>query len=239
MAPFLFGSIEPKDSKNRYWFVSAFLVLLAGFFSLGLSISPSNPVNTKASNYNLTFKKSATPIVIAAKTKPKINLIDKKKLENEQKQAEAARLAAEAAQAQEQAQIAQNTQIEPVSYAVPALSTGSLNELYQKAAAAFGLDWRVLAAVHMIESGQATECAAVSYAGATGPMQFLPSTFDAYAVDGDGDGATNICDVDDAVFSAANLLATNWGATDITAALYHYNHSDYYVNEVLALASSL
>lgn len=239
MAPFLFGSIEPNASKNRYWFASAFLVLLAGFFSLGLSISPSNSVNVNKSNYNLTFKKAQNPIVVTAKPKAKIILIDKKKLEEEQKQAEAARIAAEAAKAQEEAKIVQNSQIETVSYPVAALSAGSLTDLYKRAAAAYGLDWRVLAAVHMIESGQATECAAVSYAGATGPMQFLPSTFNAYAVDGDGDGVTNICDVDDAVFSAANLLATNWGATDITAALYHYNNSDYYVNEVLALANSL
>lgn len=240
MAPFLFGSIEPKARKNQFWFTSAALVLMAGFFSLGLSISNPKDNVAKASNYNLKFKKDVKTLIIVPKPKVKINVIDKKKIEEEariqKEKEENERKAQEAAlaAAQNQAQ----AQVQTVAYSAPEFN-GSLNDLYKRAAAAYGLDWRVLAAVHMIESGQATECAAVSYAGATGPMQFLPSTFDAYAIDGDGDGSTNICNVSDAVFSAANLLATNWGATDIRAALYRYNHSDYYVNHVLDLASTL
>ncbi|MDD3773818.1 MAG: lytic murein transglycosylase [Patescibacteria group bacterium] len=236
MAPFLFGSIEPKARKNQFWFTSAFLVLLAGFFSLGLSISNPNSEIIQASNYELKLDKKEKNLEIVAKPKLKVKIIDKQKIEAEEK----ARKEAEQKQreAEATAQAAKQVPTTQVVYSAPTFN-GDLNDLYQRAAAMYGLDWRVLAAVHMVESGQATQCAAVSYAGATGPMQFLPSTFNYYAIDGDGDGVTDICNVSDAVFSAANLLATNWGATDMRVALYHYNHSDYYVNHVLSLASSL
>ena len=112
--------------------------------------------------------------------------------------------------------------------------------LYQAAAGTCeGLDWTILAAVHKVEtsfgSGKAT-----SPAGAQGPMQFMPSTFESYGVDGDADGTTDINDLEDAVFSAANLLCAN-GAGDperLATAIWNYNHSDEYVNQVLAIASS-
>jgi membrane-bound lytic murein transglycosylase B len=255
MAPFLFGSIEPDDRKNQFWFVSAALILLAGFFSLGLSISNPNSAAISKSNYSLTvnnpkYKQVSVKIiendlpnvfVIKANPKPKIKLVDEQKLKAEaaakvatQKQREA-EVAAQAAQAAALAQA--QVQAQTVSYSAPTFN-GNLDDLYKRAASAYSLDWRVLAAIHMVETGQATTCEAVSSAGATGPMQFLPSTFNAYAIDADGGGA-NICDVNDAVFTAANLLASNGGAANITAALYHYNDSDYYVNQVLNLANSL
>ena len=112
--------------------------------------------------------------------------------------------------------------------------------IYQAAARTCeGLDWTVLAAIHKVETsfgkGRAT-----SSAGAQGPMQFMLATFDAYGVDGDGDGFADINDVDDAIFSAANLLCAN-GAGDpahLASAIWNYNHSDAYVSEVLALATS-
>jgi membrane-bound lytic murein transglycosylase B len=237
MAPFLFGSIEPNASKNRFWFTSALIVLLAGFFSLGLSISPSSPVNVKASNYDLKFKKVEEPLTIVAKPKAKIALIDKKKIAEEQRQkAEAEQKAKESAAAAEAAAADQSA---PVTYANASLSYSSLDSLYQAAANAYGLNWRVLAAVHSVESGQSIGCVATSYAGATGPMQFMPSTFNAYAVDGNGDGVADICNVNDAVFTAAAYLAANSGSADIHGALYQYNHSWYYVDQVLAMANSL
>lgn len=45
---------------------------------------------------------------------------------------------------------------------------------------------------------------AVSSANANGIAQFLPTTWDAYAVDGDGDGDRDIWDVDDAIPSAVS-----------------------------------
>lgn len=47
-----------------------------------------------------------------------------------------------------------------------------------------------------------------SWAGAMGHMQFMPSTFISYAVDGDGDGRNDIWNsLPDAFFSAANYLS--------------------------------
>lgn len=112
--------------------------------------------------------------------------------------------------------------------------------LYQSAAGTCeGLDWTILAAIHKVETGFGTG-KATSSAGAQGPMQFMPSTFDSYGIDGDGDGRTDINDVDDAVFSAANLLCAN-GAGDpahLATAIWNYNHSQAYVNEVLSLAAN-
>jgi membrane-bound lytic murein transglycosylase B len=46
-----------------------------------------------------------------------------------------------------------------------------------------------------------------SWAGAMGHMQFMPSTFRAYAVDGDGDGRIDVWQsIPDAMYSAANYL---------------------------------
>ena len=47
-----------------------------------------------------------------------------------------------------------------------------------------------------------------SWAGAFGNFQFLPSTFQRYAVDGNGDGKINLTsDIPDAIYSAANYLS--------------------------------
>lgn len=47
---------------------------------------------------------------------------------------------------------------------------------------------------------------------AVGPMQFLPATFDAHAIDADGDGVTNPHDVDDAAATAAHYICASAGA---------------------------
>lgn len=111
--------------------------------------------------------------------------------------------------------------------------------VYQTAASRYGIEWQLLRAVHIVETGGRGNTTVASYAGAQGPMQFMPSTFRAYAIDGDGDGATNINDVDDAIFSAANYLARNKAATDVRNALLRYNHSNAYVEHVLYIARSL
>lgn len=110
---------------------------------------------------------------------------------------------------------------------------------YQAAAGTCeGLEWTVLAAIHRVETDFETGAAASSK-GAQGPMQFMPSTFNEYGVDGDGDGTADINNVSDAIFSAANLLCAN-GAGDpahLATAIWNYNHSQAYVNQVLTLAS--
>ncbi len=76
---------------------------------------------------------------------------------------------------------------------------------------------------------------------AVGPMQFLPATFDAWAVDRDEDGVTNPHDIDDAVATAADYLCggRDQAITDEREALLRYNRSESYVLEVLAYANSL
>jgi len=112
--------------------------------------------------------------------------------------------------------------------------------IYIKAQAKFNVPWQILSAVHEIETGRSGDTYIASYAGAQGPMQFMPATFYSYGVDGDGDGQAQINDVDDAIFSAANYLAAN-GANrgDYTNALFHYNHEYGYVNTVLYRARLL
>lgn len=110
---------------------------------------------------------------------------------------------------------------------------GSLRALYQEAAAQNGIDWRLIEAVHQVETGKSAQCK-TSYAGAKGPMQFMPSTFRAYAKGG------SICDLKDSVFAAANLLAQSGAANgDIDSALFNYNHSGAYVKRVKDVMNSI
>ena len=128
----------------------------------------------------------------------------------------------------------------PSAYAVADIPPGML-DLYQKAAATCpGMSWAVLAAIGSIETdhGRSTLPGVASgqnFAGAGGPMQFLQGTWDAYGVDGDGDGDKDRYDPADAVFGAANYLCAN-GAGDpdrLRSAIWNYNHSDAYVNDVV------
>lgn len=72
--------------------------------------------------------------------------------------------------------------------------------------------------------------------GEWGPMQFLPSTWEHWKADGDGDGRSDPHDIDDAVTAAANYLCHD--DRDMStpqgwyAALYSYNPRDDYVKKV-------
>jgi len=109
----------------------------------------------------------------------------------------------------------------------------SLRALYKQAAAQYGIDWRLIEAVHQVETGKSGSTCKRNLSGATGPMQFLPSTFRHYF---DGD----ICNLRDAVFAGANLLAQSGAASgDIDSALFSYNHSQSYVNMVRQIMNSI
>ena len=110
--------------------------------------------------------------------------------------------------------------------------------LYQDAAAKFGVPWTLLAGVGMEETAHGRNTA-TSTAGAQGLMQFMPATFAAYGVDGDGDGAADIHNPADSVYSAANYLVASGvlnGPDGVKQALYAYNHADWYVGDVLYYA---
>lgn len=74
---------------------------------------------------------------------------------------------------------------------------------------------------------------------AVGPMQFIPSTWSVIGVDGDGDGKRNPQDINDAALATAVYLCSGTEdlstATGQRAAVYRYNHSNDYVNLVLAI----
>jgi hypothetical protein len=113
-------------------------------------------------------------------------------------------------------------------------------QLFEESAALYcpGLPWEVLAAIGQIESGWGVNTGP-STAGALGPMQFLPSTWAAWGISGFGDkGPPNINSPFDAVPSAARYLCAAGGSTaaGLPRAIFAYNHADWYVNEVLALA---
>lgn len=85
-----------------------------------------------------------------------------------------------------------------------------------------------------------------SYAGAFGFGQFIPSSFNHYAVDFDGDGIRQAYEWPDVMASIANYLikngypANNYSNKDkLYKAVYSYNHSDNYVRAVLELRDEL
>ncbi len=100
-----------------------------------------------------------------------------------------------------------------------------------------GLPADVLVAIGRVESNLCLQ-AVPSQAGAEGPMQFLPSTWAAYGMDGDGDGRADVNDPVDALHGAARLLCANGGADAqrLQSALWNYNHSDDYVRQILSVA---
>ena len=103
-----------------------------------------------------------------------------------------------------------------------------------------GLSWTVLAAIGQVESGHGKDLGPSS-AGALGPMQFLPSTWAAYGVDGDRDGTADIMSPYDAIPAAAGYLC-RFGATrgpdGLYDAVFAYNHADWYVRKVLGVAKA-
>jgi hypothetical protein len=130
----------------------------------------------------------------------------------------------------------------PVDTAPPTGRPANYLQLFQESAARYcpGLSWTVLAAIGQIESADGQNMGP-STAGALGPMQFLPSTWATWGIDGFGDtGAPDIMNPFDAVPSAARLLcaggATSGGA-GLRQAIFGYNHATWYVNEVLTLAA--
>ena len=120
--------------------------------------------------------------------------------------------------------------------AVPqSLDFQQLSALWQGAGSAYGIPWQVLASINKIESNFGRNMGPSS-AGAVGWMQFMPSTWERWGVDANGDGVADPWNAQDAIYAAARYLAAAGGTQDIPRAVLAYNHAQWYVDEVLQLA---
>ena len=113
--------------------------------------------------------------------------------------------------------------------------------LYKKAGQQYGIPWNVLAGVGWVEThhGQLKAQGVTSgenYAHAGGPMQFIPGTWQAFGVDGNGDGKKDRYDPADAIPAAARYLKHNGAPNRMRTAIFAYNHLVSYVNNVLSAA---
>jgi hypothetical protein len=107
--------------------------------------------------------------------------------------------------------------------------------IYQAAGIEYGIRWEVLAAINEIETDYGRNLN-VSSAGAVGWMQFMPSTWAAYGTDGNKDGRKDPYNPVDAIFAAARYLKAANYENDVRAAIWAYNHADWYVDSVLLRA---
>jgi hypothetical protein len=118
--------------------------------------------------------------------------------------------------------------------------------LYAEAGRRYDVDPWVLAAIGWVEtqhgrsSAPGVSSGVNAYGCCAGPMQFSVvgsvSTWERFGVDGDGDGRRSPYDPADAIPAAARYLRASGAPHDYRAALFAYNHADWYVAQVLAKA---
>lgn len=106
--------------------------------------------------------------------------------------------------------------------------TDELLGYHRSAAAEYGVDWEVLASIHLVETRMG-RIRGVSVAGARGPMQFMPATWEHW---GEGD----IDDPHDAIRAAARYLVDHGAPDDMRSALFAYNRRENYVDAILGYA---
>jgi hypothetical protein len=107
--------------------------------------------------------------------------------------------------------------------------------IYQACGTEYGIPWEVLASINKIETAFGTNMGP-STAGAVGWMQFLPSSWEMYGLDANGDGSKDPYNPVDAICAAAHYLKVAGGSNDLYHAIFAYNHADWYVQEVLLYA---
>ena len=131
---------------------------------------------------------------------------------------------------------------------------------FQKAGLQYNISWTVLAGIGKVESddGRTTLTGVMSGSnnfGAAGPMQIgidgasgnqwggnpihsASQVVNGVATDEDGDGIASVYDPADAIAGAAKYLVEHGAQQNIPAAIFGYNHADWYVEEVLSWAST-
>ncbi|WP_308123144.1 bifunctional lytic transglycosylase/C40 family peptidase [Priestia aryabhattai] len=135
--------------------------------------------------------------------------------------------------------------------------------IYKAAGEKYNIPWTLIAAIHRVETnfGQDLNTSSV---GAIGHTQFMVKTwvgwsfpggtrlgdasipketlmspaaiskYGGFGVDGDGDGKADPYNVTDAMYSTANYLAANGGASgNYQKAVFAYNHASWYVSRVM------
>ena len=107
-----------------------------------------------------------------------------------------------------------------------------LMKFYREAQRRFDVPWHVLASVNFVES-KFGRFQGPSSAGAQGPMQFMPATWDAYGAGGD------VWDPHDAIMGAARYLSASGAPERMRDALFAYNHSDAYVDAIQLYAREM
>ena len=107
--------------------------------------------------------------------------------------------------------------------------------IYQACGTEYGIPWEVLASINKIETAFGTNLN-ISSAGAMGWMQFMPSSWEEYGLDANGDGRKDPYNPVDAICAAAHYLKAAGGTADLYNAIFAYNHADWYVQEVLLYA---
>ena len=100
--------------------------------------------------------------------------------------------------------------------------------IYQAAGIEYQIPWQVLAGINEIETDYGRNLS-VSSAGAVGWMQFLPSTWKEWGVDANGDGVADPYNPVDAIFTAARYLHAAGASSNLTNAIFAYNHASWYV----------
>lgn len=101
----------------------------------------------------------------------------------------------------------------------------TLVDYYKASASHYQIDWTFLASINFIESdfGRVN---GPSSAGALGPMQFMPATWDAYGSGGD------VNNPKDAIEAASRYLFLSGARSNMDRAIYAYNHDLDYVAAV-------
>ncbi|MFP5364834.1 MAG: lytic murein transglycosylase [Thermoleophilia bacterium] len=113
-----------------------------------------------------------------------------------------------------------------------------LIKLYKQAGKRYDVPWPILAAINEIETDFGRNVA-VSSAGATGWMQFMPATWKAYGVDADRNGKKDPNNPRDAIFAAARYLQASGAPKHMRRAIFAYNHAGWYVDSVLLRAERI
>lgn len=221
---------------------AALLVTVVNTPEMRAAAETAQAVQTNPPAYDTTLKLDDSNYSLLVLEQRNVQITPGKSIADQQAEQAARVAAAHAAEVAARAHYAQvgttDTPSEPRS--TSSLPTDVAHRMAQEAAAKAGIpdQWKLLAAVWQKETGKSGDSCIVSGADgrATGPMQFMPSTFRSHA----SNPNANICRASDALEAAANLLRdSGLDQGDARSALMSYNHSDAYVHSVQQIANSI